>query len=106
MCLHMKMPDGTVGIICGARQKRQFCACGRVSTKLCDWKVPGKKSGTCDAPLCDQHAFAVAPDRDLCPEHQRAFDAWKRRHPGIDVNAPRPTNSASGSQGRLFEEST
>ena len=82
----MKFEDGTTAIIYGARQKRQFCACGRVSSKLCDWKVPEKKSGTCDRPICDKHALSVAPDRDLCPEHQKAFESWKRHHPGVNVN--------------------
>jgi hypothetical protein len=86
MCLHMKFPDGSSAIICGTRERRKFCACGRAADALCDWKMPEKKSGTCDKPICKQHALQVAPDCDLCPEHQRAFEAWKRRHPGVDVN--------------------
>ena len=82
MCLKMQMPDGTVGIICGVRHKRQFCACGRESSLLCDWKVKGKKSGTCDAPICEQHALEAGPDKHLCPQHQRAWADWQKRHPG------------------------
>lgn len=81
MCLKMQMPDGSVGIICGARRKRQFCACGRECEFLCDWKVSAKKSGTCDAPICRQHAKQVAPEKHLCPLHQRMYDDWKKRHP-------------------------
>ena len=85
MCLHMRFPDGSSAIVCGTRRQRQFCACGRESDFLCDWKMPNKKSGTCDKPICKQHALNVAPDRDLCPEHQREFELWKQRHPEVDV---------------------
>jgi hypothetical protein len=49
---------------------------------LCDWKVKGKRSGTCDAPICAQHALQVGPDKHLCREHQKAWEDWQRRHPG------------------------
>lgn len=86
MCLHMKFPDGSSAIICGTRGPRKYCACGRAADLLCDWKVSGKKSGTCDKPICKSHALNVAPDRDLCSEHQKAFESWKRAHPGVNVN--------------------
>ena len=71
-------------IICGARTKPKYCvSCGRPANLLCDWKVKAKRSGTCDAPICDKHALRVAPDKDLCPEHQKAWEEWKRRHPGF-----------------------
>ncbi len=82
MCLKMQFADGTVGIICGTRQRRKFCACGRAADLLCDWKVREKKSGTCDAPICPQHAKQVGPDKHLCPLHQKAYEDWKRRHQG------------------------
>lgn len=46
--------------------ERRCCA---MSTKLCDW--PLIEGGTCDAPLCDEHAHSVGPDRDYCPTHYR-----------------------------------
>lgn len=95
MCLHMKFEDGTSAIICGTRQRRQYCACGRASDFLCDWKVREKKSGTCDAPICKAHALEVGPDKHLCPQHQRAFENWKAKHPGADLAPP---------QASLFEE--
>lgn len=111
MCLHMKFADGSTAIICGTRQRQQYCACGRVSAFLCDWKVPGKKSGTCDRPMCKSHAANVAPDRDLCPEHAQAFEAWKRRHPGVDVNHLRrqmlgPETQDRARQKSLFEDAS
>ena len=60
MCLHMKFPDGSSAIICGTREQQKYCACGRAADLLCDWKVSGNKSGTCDKPICKQHALAVA----------------------------------------------
>ena len=82
MCEHIKFPDGTVGIICGTRKARH-CACGRAGEFECDWKVKDKRSGTCDAPICSHHALQVGPDKHLCPQHQKTWEAWKKRHPGF-----------------------
>lgn len=38
-----------------------------ISSLLCDWPVDG---GTCDAPLCEEHAYEISPDRHLCPRHR------------------------------------
>lgn len=84
-CEHIKFPDGTTGIICGVRRSPvNFCSCGRVAELLCDWKVKRKRSGTCDRPICKQHALEVAPDKHLCQEHQKAWSDWcKRRREGL-----------------------
>lgn len=42
--------------------------CRAISTFACDWPV---EDGTCDAPLCPEHAHAIGPDRHLCPLHLR-----------------------------------
>lgn len=67
--------EGGSAIVCGVRRKK--CPCGRKATLECDWKVPTKKSGTCDAPICDRCTLSPAPDKDICPKHQPAFHAWK-----------------------------
>ena len=78
-------------IICGGRKSPPvYCECGRAAVALCDWKMPNKKSGTCDRPICASHAKQVGPGKHLCPEHQLRYDDWKRQHP-----AP---------QGELFPE--
>jgi hypothetical protein len=41
--------------------------CMGISQYLCDWPVDGGK--TCDAPLCEEHATQIGPDRHLCPRH-------------------------------------
>lgn len=41
--------------------------CMAMSAFLCDWPVDG---GTCDAPLCEEHAHQVAADRHYCPRHR------------------------------------
>jgi hypothetical protein len=79
----MQMPDGGFALICGPRQKKRYCACGRPADLLCDWKVKSKKSGTCDLPICAKHAKQVGPDKHLCPQHQKAYEEWLRRHPGV-----------------------
>jgi hypothetical protein len=84
--------DGQRFIICGRSAPVKFCFCGRPAEALCDWKVRDRKSGSCDAPLCSQHAKCVGGRKHLCPEHDRAYDEWKRRHPPA--------------QGSLFAEAT
>ena len=75
-CELVTLDNGARAIVCGSR-RRQRCKCGRPADLLCDWKVPNRRSGTCDAPIC--HACTKSPTagKDLCPEHARAFEAWK-----------------------------
>lgn len=53
---------------CCARVERDGkpVRCCGISTILCDWPVG---LGTCDAPLCPEHAHETARDRHLCPVH-------------------------------------
>jgi hypothetical protein len=78
ICQHVTLPDGGTAIICSGG-KRQRCKCGRPATLLCDWKVPKRQSGTCDAPICASCATSPAPGKDLCPTHAAAFEEWKVR---------------------------
>lgn len=64
-CEHVRI-GGVAAIVCGPTER---CRCGRRATRLCDWKVPAKKSGTCDAPLCERCAVVPAPGKDLCARH-------------------------------------
>lgn len=41
--------------------------CGAISNILCDYEL--ESGGTCDAPLCAQHAHRIGPNRHLCPIH-------------------------------------
>lgn len=70
-CTPTPTPHG-IAIVCTRSQR---CKCGRRSTKLCDWKIPAKKSGTCDVPLCDRCTYEPAPDKDLCPKHRAEWEA-------------------------------
>lgn len=74
-CELMSLPGGGAPIVCG-RTKRQRCACGKVATRLCDWKIEGKRPATCDSPICSTCATRPAPEKDLCPDHARAFAEW------------------------------
>lgn len=78
-CQRIQLPDGTSAIVCGTRRAAR-CACGRPGTLLCDWKVKGRRSGTCDAPICNRCATSPAPDKDLCPQHARAWEERKSNH--------------------------
>lgn len=75
-CTVVKMPGGGTAIVCGGRRRHKHCKCGRKATLLCDWKVKGKRSGTCDAPLCVRCTHSPAPEKDLCPQHAAE---WKAR---------------------------
>lgn len=68
-CELIEIPGMGTGIICsrGVRAKKcQFC--GAVCTKECDYPT-AKKSGTCDAKMCDRCATAGGVDLDYCPNH-------------------------------------
>lgn len=70
VCERVQMPGGGVAIVCGPRQRKRKCvSCKRPADLLCDWKVKGKKSGTCDAPICERCSHVPAPEKDLCPKH-------------------------------------
>ncbi len=65
-------PARVTGFICGARSHRKTkqCACGRTATLECDHPHPKRKSGTCDAPICDTCVRKVGT-----LDHCRAHDA-------------------------------
>lgn len=72
-CRHYTI-DGRHVIICsrgrGRRAPPAPCSvCRAPSTKLCDYPTLENASGTCDRPLCDEHAVHVGPDRDYCVIH-------------------------------------
>lgn len=74
-CQTVSLPGGASAIVCGPNRR---CACGSKATLLCDWKVPTKKSGTCDAPICAACALQPARGKDLCSKHAQSFVQWQR----------------------------
>lgn len=75
-CEVVSLPAGGTAIVCSSL-KRQRCSCGQAAPFLCDWKVPARRSGTCDAPICAGCASSPAADKHLCLTHQVAFEKWK-----------------------------
>lgn len=71
---HVKIGD-TPALVYGPTQR---CKCVRRATRLCDWKVPTKKSGTCDAPLCERCAIVPAPGKDLCQAHAAELKSMRQ----------------------------
>lgn len=69
------MPCSHVGsaIVCTGRSRPALCACGAPAPFLCDWKVPRKRSGTCDRKICEACATSPAEDKHLCPGHAAAW---------------------------------
>lgn len=60
---------GDLGPHCAAEK------CGDVGAKLCDYPVGESK--TCDLPLCDSHAYEVAPNVHYCPGHLVLWNAFR-----------------------------
>lgn len=77
-CEAVKLPGGGTAIVCSSR-RRARCACGARAPLLCDWRMPKRRSGTCDAPVCKRCATSPAPEKDLCPEHAEMFQDWQSR---------------------------
>lgn len=50
--------------------------CCAMASLLCDWPVEG---GTCDAPLCPEHAFEVGFDVHFCPLHAQQHRTGEAR---------------------------
>lgn len=78
-CTPFQLPDGTRGIVCGPTKR---CRCGKPAPLACDWKVPTKKSGTCDAPICASSTTSPEPGKDLCTAHAIQWRAWQARREG------------------------
>lgn len=70
--------DGVRAIVCGDHRRPKCKACGKPSDRQCDWKMPGKRSGTCDAHVCSSCAVQPAPEKDLCPAHAKDWEVWKQ----------------------------
>lgn len=73
-CEHVELEGGIKAIVCSSTKR---CSCGRRATLECDWKVPTRKSGTCDKPICAKCTVSPAPEKDLCPTHAKAFAEWQ-----------------------------
>lgn len=78
VCERVPLTGGGSAIVCSSR-RRPRCACGRPAPLLCDWKVPIRKSGTCDAPICHDCAAEVGADKHLCPAHDSAWQVIQAR---------------------------
>lgn len=72
-----------MAIACGAKPRTTTCPnCGQKTRdpRECDWKVGQGK--TCDRKLCARCTFEPHKGKDLCPEHKKAFEAWRRSRLG------------------------
>jgi hypothetical protein len=75
-CEHVKLSGGGNAIVCTTSRRQKCMACGKPANLLCDWKVPTRRSGTCDKPICEACTHSPAPDKDLCPVHA---EVWRGR---------------------------
>lgn len=91
--------DGMAAIVCGTeRRMSRKCehpsGCTASAVKLCDWKI-GKL--TCDALMCEAHAFSPADGKDLCCwRHEAEYHAWVARRTAR-AQATNPTNDTGAS---------
>lgn len=75
----IKTPYGVMHVRMTVRRRKCKACKLRWAEYECDWKVKGKKSGTCDMPLCQLCAFSPAIAKHLCPAHKIAYDNWLKR---------------------------
>ena len=88
VCEYFRTEDGRVSaIVCSRKHKPAKCAeCGCTATRMCDWKLTGRKAGkTCDRLLCKGCAVepvmpdgSSAEDKHLCPAHARIWEERKQ----------------------------
>lgn len=78
-CHLIDVGDGARAIVCAAGRSHRRCVkCGQPADLLCDWKVKGKRSGTCDAAICSRCTHAPAEGKDLCPEHAAEWASYPK----------------------------
>lgn len=71
-CARIKLPNGGSAIICGLPRSTKRCACGALSTLLCDFPVRRDgKTRTCDQPICEAHATTVGNNVHYCQKHAK-----------------------------------
>jgi hypothetical protein len=49
------------------------CKCGATADYQCDYEVPSRRSGTCDAYICNACRTEVAIGTDYCNGHASAW---------------------------------
>lgn len=99
-CDHVTI-GGMHAIVCsrGVRWKRpKLCQhCTEISGFQCDWILARDKNRQptkrCDMHLCGVHATEVAPDKHLCPLHQRA---WEKRQATCKTNTYKEKRDGHG----------
>jgi hypothetical protein len=84
-CHHVQLDNGARAIVCTSERRKRCSQCGKPADLLCDWKVPARRSGTCDQPICGNCTHSPAPDKDLCSAHAAE---WEKRL--AEVEAVRP----------------
>lgn len=90
-CHHLELPDGSRAIVCMPRGKR--CGCGRPANLACDWKVPTRRSGTCDKPICTRCTTSPAPGKDICQAHAPDLRQWEQRQRASETLPDRRLNA-------------
>lgn len=78
-CTHVRI-GSVAAIVC--TPTRRCRSCGKRADLLCDWKVPTKRSGTCDAPICASCTTSPAADKDLCRVHAEVWGEQLARFGG------------------------
>ena len=78
--------NGVRGFACGPSRYTPGCCKCRTSPArlLCDWKLPSGR--TCSKPICERCTTKPAPEKDLCPEHAKAWAEHPRNKPKGKAN--------------------
>lgn len=75
-CDPVQLPNGATAIVCSSGRRPKCSGCGGPARLLCDWKTPGVRNGTCDAPVCESCSIKPDEGKDLCPTHAIQFERW------------------------------
>lgn len=65
----LRTPDGGAVHVRMGHRRSEKCTCGQRAPLQCDWPVEGRKSGTCDKPICEGCARKDG-EKDYCPFHR------------------------------------
>lgn len=94
-----RLPGG--GFVCGGAARRRRCStpgCDQWAGFECDYQLRGKKSGTCDAPICER-CRAIVGGLDYCKPHAKLAEGA-----GEDIAAALADQAAVFPEARTFRK--
>lgn len=103
----IRTEHGAFHVKMAAPPRRRCCGCGqltlRENLRLCDARLKkvrkGRKTNTCNKPICTRCTTIPAEGKDLCPNHAAQWEALKARPP---LTKPKDEQADTPKQERLL----